>query len=81
MANGDPAKTSVYRITGSSRESWEDAADRGSQQLYARLEKKLGKGSFTFTAIEATRFTAVPKKNPGSIQGFRVALAVTITPH
>lgn len=79
MAKDDPAGTRVYRVTGSSPCSWAHAADRGSQQLYARLEKRLGKGQFAFTAIKAVEFTAVPKKNPGSIQSFKVALEVTVT--
>lgn len=78
MAKDDPG-TRVYRVTGSSPESWAKAADRGSQQLYARLETKLGSGKFTFTKIKAIEFTAVPKKNPGSIQSFKVALEVTVT--
>jgi hypothetical protein len=79
MAKDDSAETRVYRVTGSSTESWSKAADRGSQQLYARLETRLGKGRFTFKAIKAITFTAVPEKNPGSIQSFKVALEVTVS--
>ena len=79
MAKDDSVGRRVYRVTASSPESWESAANRGSQQLYARLEKKLGKGSFAFTAIKAVAFTAVPEKNPGSIQKFQVGLEVTVT--
>ena len=75
----DDSETRVYRVTGNSPASWAQAADRGSRQLYARLEKRLGRGKFTFTAIKATEFTAVPEKNPGSIQSFKVALEVTVT--
>ena len=79
MANDDSTGGRVYRVTGSSPDSWESAANRGSQQLYARLEKRLGKGNFAFVAIKAVTFTGVPEKNPGSIQKFQVGLEVTVT--
>jgi hypothetical protein len=79
MAKDDPTGTRVHRVTGSSPESWARAADRGSQQLFARLETRFGKGRVTFETIKAVEFTAVPKKNPGSIQSFKVALEITVT--